>query len=368
MALTFEVTQNNRNKEKDKVTKSKKQDKTPEETPTTSETTEDTAEEKEETAIEKAGATTGVALLDTLSGGNEEFIKNHGAAVLRIAEDLPDGDKLDDIIFNLPEEYADPISNIMQRMNPNRKGIVSSSKQPEFTELRLFQGTGADPNRPENAIPGQFYLSSKENVGPAFEGTVLAIWEGRTMWGDRSDEGGPRMPVCQSMDRIKGSHYGNCDSCPNRPWKDNKPQKCANDVMAFMMMKDLRDIVLVRFQRTSEPAGRQLMKLVKRGRVPWTRWFSITAEARTSQNDKSIRWFVMQVQPLEGEEAKVPKELHPFCDAMCSGAEKDFIYSGIARIYAQAKRVMEDIIDDGEPGMSDDDADYGSMEDAPDDV
>jgi hypothetical protein len=136
--------------------------------------------------------------------------------------------------------------------------------------------------------------------------------------------------------------------------------------MAFMLMKDLKDIVLVRFQRTSEPAGRQLMKLVKRGRVPWVRWFSITSEQRTAANDKSRRWYVMQVQPIEEE--KVPKALHPFCDAMCSAAERDFIYSGIARTYKQAQRVMEDVLEEGQPGMSAEDADYGNMEDAPDDM
>jgi hypothetical protein len=360
MALTSEVTQNKQNKEKHKVTKTKK------ETPTTEEPTQEATEATEETSAGTAIETVGTSkLLALLGNGNDEFIKEHGAQVLRIEQETIDPDKLDDIIFALPEKMADPISNIMQRMNPNRKGIVSSSKQPEFTELRLFQGPGADPNRPDNAIPGQFYLSSKENVGPEFKGTVLAIWEGRTMWGDRADDGAPRMPTCTSMDRKKGSKYGNCESCPNRPWKDNKPQKCANDVVAFMLMQDLKDIVLVRFQRTSEPAGRQLMKLVKRGRTPWQRWYSITTESRTSQNDKSIRWFVMQVQPIE--EVKVPKELHPFCDAMCVSAERTFVYPGISRIYQQAQRIMDDAIDAGEPGMSDTEADYETMEDAPDD-
>lgn len=345
--------------------------KTKKETPNNEETnqeateaTENNAEGTEEgVAIEKYGS----PLLALLADGNDEFVQLHGAQVLRIEKETSDPDKLDDIIFNLPDEMAEPISNIMQRMNPQRKGILSSNTQPEFTELRLFQGPGADPNRPDNAIPGQFYLSSKENVGPKFQGTVLAIWEGRTMWADRSDDGTPRMPLCSSMDRVKGSLYGNCETCPNRPWKDNKVQKCANDVMAFMLMKDLRDIVLVRFQRTSEPAGRQLMKLVRRGRVPWLRWYTITTESRTSQNDKSIRWFVMQVQPVEEE--KVPKELHPFCDAMCSAAERDYIYAGISRIYKRAESVLQEIQNaDGKPGMDDGDTDYGSMDDAPDDV
>lgn len=285
-------------------------------------------------------------LLKVLGENNDMFVARYGEKVLRIEAEKLEDDAIWKIIWDLEDEMQDPLSDIMQRMNTNRKGILSSNNQPEFTELRLFQGTGADPNRPETSIPGQYYLSSNDNVGEKFEGTVLAIWEGRTMWGDRDGDTATRMPVCTSMDREKGSHYGDCANCPFRPWKDNKPNDCANDVMAFMLTKDLKDIVLVRFQRTSEPAGRQLMKLVKRSKVPWQRWFSIMSEKRTSSTDKSRRWYVMQVQVSDGD-AVVPKELHPFCDAMCTSAERDYIYSGLSRIYSQAQRVMADTT----PGM-----------------
>ena len=344
-----------------------KPDSVPEEEPQQEEQTE-TEEANAEALAQTADEFGGSKLLAIYGENNASFVHRYGEKILRIEHEGLNEDKVWDIIWKLPDEMQDPISDIMQRMNPDRKGILSSNTQPEFTELRLFQGTGADPNRPETAIPGQFYMSSKENVGKEFIGAVLAIWEGRTMWGARDGENAVRMPVCTSMDRHKGSHYGDCDTCPNRPWKDGKPNECANDVMAFMLAQNLKDIVLVRFQRTSEPAGRQLMKFVKRGKVPWARWFSIKSEERKSSQDKSRRWYVMQVEPVEGE--TVDSKLHPFCDAMCTLAERDFIYSGIARIYRQAARAMEDFDDEDVPGMTtdSDDEGYGSMEDMPEDM
>lgn len=340
------------------------------------ETAEDSSSEKEdqpekkEDALVPSDAFGNSALLKLLGENNDLFMRQYGEKIIRIDNENFDEDKIWKIIWALPDEMQDPLSDIMQRMNTERKGILSSNSQPEFLELRLFQGTGADPNRPETAIPGQFYLSSKENVGAVFSGTVLTIWEGSTMWGDREGDSAVRMPVCTSMDRKRGSRYGECASCPYRPWKDNRPNDCNNDVMAFMLSKDLKDIVLVRFQRTSEPAGRQLMKLIKRSKVPWQRWFNITSEKRTSSQDKSRRWYVMQVQVAEGDDKIVNPELHPFCDAMCTSAERDFLYSGIARIYRQAQRVMDDE-DDG-PAMtdepSDSDKDLTTMDNAPDDM
>ncbi len=317
----------------------------------------ETPEKEPESAIVPANEFGGSMLLKQLGENNDLFVQQYGEKILRIDKENFDEDKVWEIIWALPDEMQDPLSDIMQRMNTERKGILSSNSQPEFLELRLFQGTGADPNRPETAIPGQFYLSSKENVGTVFSGTVLTIWEGSTMWGDRDGDSAIRMPLCTSMDRKRGSKFGDCESCPYRPWKDNKPNDCNNDVMAFMLSKDMKDIVLVRFQRTSEPAGRQLMKLVKRSKNPWQRWYNITSEKRTSSQDKSRRWYVMQVQAAEGDEQSVDPKLHAFCDAMCTSAERDFLYAGIARIYRQAQRVMEEDADVPSVGVEPDDDD-----------
>jgi len=325
-------------------------------------------ETETETSIEKTGT---ISLATSLGINNELFTERYAKELERVSDELPTQIELQQIIDNLPDDFADGISEIIRRASGKRKGVYSSDDRPDFPELRIYHGTGNDPNRPENQIPGQYYLTTKENIGKEFEGTVIALWSGRTMWGDTEAGDSVRMPICNSMDRKMGSTYGDCEKCFHRPWRDGKQQKCANDVVAFMLSKNLQDIVLVRFQKTSEPAGKQLMKFVKRSMSNWSKWYKITAEARTSKSDTNRRWFVMVVEP-EGE--LVPEALHPFCDAMCSILEYTHVLPGIAATYRQAKEAVEETEEgagsaglvEGDENTGDNKPDYGDMEDAPD--
>jgi len=326
-----------------------------------------------ETALDKPEET---SLAATLGYNNELFMERYAKDVERVASALPTSHDLQKVLDDLPDEMADGISEIIRRASGKRKGVYDADGRPDFPELRIYHGTGNDPNRPENQIPGHYYLTTKENVGPEFEGTVVALWAGRTMWGDADAGDSVRMPICNSMDRKMGSTYGECESCPHRPWKDGQKQKCANDVVAFMLSKNLEDIVLVRFQKTSEPAGKQLLKFVKRSTDNWAKWYRITAEAKTNTADRNRRWYVMVVEP---EEELVPEELHPFCDLMCSMLEYTHVIPGIASVYRQAKEALDDNggpKNEGDGGgsaglITEDDAkggpDYGDMGDAPDD-
>ncbi len=297
------------------------------------------------TMTEEKGTSTEIEVVETgiqsptladLASGNPHpaFASNYGERLKRVVK--PTQGAILQIVKGLPGDIRDKVIDLVKKMNPDRPGLYLSNERPTFTELRLFQGSGNDPNRPENAAVGQFYLTSKTNVGKKFVGTVIALYQGRTMW-PGPDEGA-RTPVCNSMDRKFGSKYGECTTCPNRPWKDGERTNCGNDVVAFMLPKDLSDIVMIRFQRTSVSAGEQLATFIKKDLVLWQRWFEISSEKRTSNNDSSIRWYVMKVDPVEEEE--VPYELTEFIGCLCSMAEHDFIIPGISAIYRQAADSM----------------------------
>jgi hypothetical protein len=328
----------------------------------------ETAHEEQETAIAKP-EDTNVSLAKTLNGSNL-FLDRYMSRIEAVEKDIPDKPAMRAILKALPDEQQEAVAAIMRRMATDKKGIYSSNDRPDYTELRLYQGTGADSNRPETAIPGQFYLTTKENVGKVFEGTVVAIWEGRTMWPDRSGGETSKMPVCISMDRRMGSRFGNCKDCPNLPWRDGKKdQLCSDDVIAFMLPKDLSDIVLVRFSRTSEPAGRQLMRFAKKGGtfgLPWERWYRITS-AEHKDTERSFRWFTLETNVNADE--NVPDDLNDFCEAMCTSAEVAYILPGLARIYQQAEeaRVNSDETPSTET-KSEDTPNYDDMEETPDNV
>jgi hypothetical protein len=333
------------------------------------------------TEIAKA-ATTEITLADKLSRGNSPlFIATYQDRLASVQADLPDKKRINKIIDDLPEEYADKIAGIIRRNMGQRKGIYAAQTRPEMVELRLFHGTGNDPNRPDNMIPGQFYLNSKETVGKQFVGTVIMVYEGRTMWGDKDAGETTRMPICQSMDRNIGSTYGRCEDCPNRPWRDGKTTRCSDDIIAYMLSKDLNDIVLVRFAKTSAKAGQQLIKFIRRTEFNWSKWYVITAEATVNQTDKTQRYFVIQVSPVSSDnedDVYVPETLQPFCHMMCTVVEATSVLPGIAYTYRQSQHLMgpaeapsaTTAKSGGSVGlMTDSDTpDYGEIANAPDDT
>ena len=329
--------------------------------------TEETKETEESTAIEKAKPNA----LSTIGEGDEAFLSLYGSAVERVSVELPTPAAFQEIIDGLPEGYIDDLMGIIQKTMGARKGVYGDSDRPDFPELRIYHGVGNDPNRPDKQIPGEYYLTTKETVGEKFEGAVLAMWGGRTMWGDAEAGESTSMPTCQSMDRKMGSTCGTCETCPHLPWRDGQHQRCADDVVAFMLSRDMKEIVLVRFQKTSEPAGRQLKKFVKRSMQPWSKWFQITSESRTSKQDSNRRWYVMKVEPAK--EPTVPAEIHDFCDAMCTSLEATYILPNIASIYRSGQ--LDDVPDTGAGSvglMSDpvatDDADLNDIDNVPSNV
>jgi hypothetical protein len=337
-----------------------------EETPEVAE--ENTAQEEQDDKLAKT--TSNLPALAQTIDSTDLFVERYLKRIKAVEKDLPGKTTMRDILGALPDEHQEAIAAIMRRMSSEKKGVYSADDRPDYTELRLYQGTGADPNRPDSAVPGTFYLTSKENVGKVFEGTVIAIWQGRTMWPDRDSGSSSRMPVCVSMDRKLGARFGACKDCPNLPFRDGKSTQCSDDVVAFMLTKDLQDIVIVRFSRTSEPAGRQLMRFVKKGMVPWEKWYRITADEHKNK-ESGFRWFTLEVNILENEDGKVDyvdDSLYDFCEAMCTNAEASFILPGLGRIYSQAEEARRDAEDedDGPPVMKPGETpDYDDIDDAP---
>jgi len=339
------------------------------EKPVVTETETPTVEEVDSNPEAIVPAETTSTLAALLGDNNDLFMRYYGENVNRVAKELPSDTALMKIIDAIPDETAaDSISEIIKRISGHRKGVYNTDERPDLPELRIFHGTGNDVNRPENQQPGQFYLTSKENVGKEFIGTVLLVYSGNTMWPPNDSSGGTTRgaPQCISLDRKVGSTYGECKACPNRPWRDGKPNACANDVVAIMLTKNLKDLVIVRFSKTSEAAGRMLMKFAKRGTYPWSKWYKLTLQEEKKERN---RWFKMQVEPVADE--YVPEYLHPFGDAMCTMLEAKQYLPGLASIYRQARETLEENTGNSAgPALAGaapagGTGDYGDMDDVP---
>ena len=275
----------------------------------------------------------------------ENFVREYGQRILSVTRDYKEPEALFELVDALPDEILqkDALYAVLKRLNPERKGIISENTQAFHTDLRLFHGTGNDPNRPEDLLPGEMYFSSGEKVGKEFIGTPIFIWEGRELAEKKApdDDSMPKM-VCYSNDRKVGSHFGECAKCTYMPWRKKAENEekadmfCRNYVNAFMLAQDGKELVLVRFKNTSEGAGRQLLKFAGRTPQLWYRWYSLKTLVQTSETNKKARWYIYVVGSVTGPEGLVPPALSPICDALYCAAGRDYVFPAIARSYANA--------------------------------
>lgn len=340
-------------------------------------------EETKETAL--ATLTPEGETVLALRESSEVFAKEYGKDLEKYAHQMPTLSDFERLVSAIAEneetegaeEMAFACAEIMQQTSGERDGMFSKDDRTEFPELRIFHGSGNDPNRPAKQAVGTLYLNTCEDVGETFVGTVIAIWQGRTMWGSKEAGESTAAPICSSMNRVVGGMFGRCVDCPDKPWRGGQQTRCSDDVVAFMLSKELNRLVLVRFAKTSEPAGRRLFKLLKLCSNMWSKWFEISLE--TKSNDKN-QWYTLKVQPAgKGDDVYTPPIIHPFCQALMSNLSGSYILPGLARNYTQAADAMSGSETSGgtaEPvtaaGMKaaegDDEGNYGSMPAADDDA
>lgn len=309
--------------------------------------------EEEKKEITPAVAQNPQALaLYRLGEDNPKFLEKYRDDIARVQAELPSAKDTQMMLDALPDEMADDLSGLLRKLSGKKAGIYSEDSHVDFSELKLFHGTGNDPNLPKDLPPGHFYMNTQERVGPEFTGLVLALWEGRTNWPEKdSGESTGGLPVCQSMNRIIGNTFGECDKCAHKPWRDGVKQRCADDIGAVMLTKDLKELVIVRFAKTSEPSGKRLRTLVKRNVDIYSKWYSLTTEPKTHPKDKNWRWYVINVTPVPADKGGyVDERLHPFCNTMRIMLEAGLLLPKIADTYASAERnknKVQPILTDG---------------------
>lgn len=276
---------------------------------------------------------TPIASTDNLANlltDNPLFAKTYGGDIVQLTEYLQNVD-LVKLTAALPDAYGVAVKEIFKRLFKKKLGSIGATAT-QMIELRLNHGVGSDPNRPAKMFLGEYYLSDGQIVGPDFTGLVLAVWTGHTMWPSEEESDGKRgNPLCSSMDRIVGSSFGECATCFHRPWKSKAERSnCAQDVVIVMLRDNLQDIALVRFSKTSTPAGASIYSKVNNDKELWSRWFKLTA-AKKDNKIKNTQYHVMISEAV----GMVDTALYPAVELLSIFFNSKIVYPGLASIYRQ---------------------------------
>jgi len=298
-----------------------------------------------------------------LEGAVPEFLENYRGELKRLDEDLPSKTQMQQILLDLPEHLQEKMMNIYRTMSGKKRGAIGGEQNDTtFLQLRLYHGVGSDPMRPEDLPVGNFYSSAGIDFGKEVICTPLAYTKGRALLGDRNRGEDTSRPICSSWDRKMGNTYGKCENCPYRPWKDGQPNRCSNDILFYLLDKDLTGIYTLRFSKTSESGGRQLAKLAGTTMDMWSRWYRVYAE-KTKSSDGKQEYRVLKASPYTGgdNDGFIPEALDPVCAMLCDNIVAKTILPRIHTMYQDGVKAQAEE-DEGFSATPEESEDFGKVD------
>lgn len=302
-------------------------------------------------------------------------------SLLESTEPVGDGE-LAAYVEQLPDAAQQAFSDMLDRMNPIKPGMVVAESRFEIPAAKLYHGVGDDPGRPASAPVGCVYTNEgrilvafdKQNARNAgckttFEAAVLSIQETRSWWKPRNNpkfvlppgvDADSKAPICTSHDRKRGGRFGDCVACPHRPYANGKynDSGCADDYRLYFIMKDFSGIFEMTLKGKSVAAAiRPLQRRIKAMSTPWDIWFEFGLKEEKNEQGK---WFSLTAQPFTDDKNPqfVPLtdvEKH-VCNALSRQIINEVYLPKLESVYRGAKPVaeqaanMDSMIANSEPG------------------
>lgn len=307
----------------------------------------------------EAAPATSTAIVPAVPEVTSEFAQRKALA-MRLPEEVrpralmlkrPNPAELMEIVMKLPESMQEAMMMLVSKTNPEKQGLHSSSNGFQATALKVYHGTGNDPVRPRQTIPGQYYAADSTVIGEKFNAVPLAIYEGQILWPPKdAGEKESKAPICVSVDRRMGSKYGSCLTCPLAPEHRQYTQGgCMREITVYLLDDKLTSIYELKFSKTSEGAGRALMGVMKKSNQLWDRWFTFDLKERV---EKDKKWYVINSGPLaDAAKVNTPTTYHPLFTALSKIIDSDIYYAQMANIYDRSKN-SPDAAAPGAPGAA----------------
>ena len=265
---------------------------------------------------------------------------------LKMMDERPTQEELIATVDMLPAEYQSKVMDIIRRANPKKPGMHMAKTGFVPIEVKMNQGVGSDPARPSKSVPGDLYTSDSRMLDNKIDGLVIGVFEGRVLWPEK--DSGDKAPICVSMDRKKGSKYGNCSTCYYEK-KLTKDGGCALGVTVYFVDREMTGIYRLQFNKTSFGAGAGLTRVLSQFEKPWARWVRFETQER-KEGDR--RWFVIKAMPIS--DSKNPSmeypaaTLDPLLVSLSSIIDYDVYFPAVVDTYERSKNAEPSTATGGE--------------------
>ena len=290
------------------------------------------------------------------------------------ASPAPEEGELTAMVENLPQDQRENFEILIESLNPVREGFVSSRADFRIPKAALYHGVGDDPARPAAAPVGSVYTADglvlaawdknqarQLKIGQTFEAAIILIEETRTlkMPRDKSKPLPPdidpdsKAPICYSLDRQRGSRYGACAACPNRPYANGKwaPDSCTNDARIYFVLRGFKGIYSISVKGASMKKSVQVIQRQK-GR-PWDVWYDI---GLSEEKNELGRWFSLTATPHATDAAPqgelTTQEERGVFRTLSRTVLHESYRSDLQRIYSQPEATVTEAHADSSADMS----------------
>jgi hypothetical protein len=196
----------------------------------------------------------------------------------------------------LPEATRKSLLALVALASPNKPGMEEVSSAWKVARINIAQPTTRSEAKPDSARPGDLYTTAGQQLEKPWAGIPLYFFEENINFPD-----GGKNPVCQAPDGKLGSPFGKCLDCPHLPFGkqnggrgDQKKTDCQSNIVCVMLAKDMSQVYLVQFGKTSRKAGSALLSLAGQQAHVWKQSYILNTEKKT--NDVGL-YYIYKVEP-----------------------------------------------------------------------
>jgi hypothetical protein len=196
----------------------------------------------------------------------------------------------------VPEDTRKKLMALVALASPNKEGLEEMITAWRLPRIMIAQPTTRSEAKPESCPPGGLYTTAGTLLEKPWAGIPLYFFEENINFPD-----GGKNPVCQAPDGKLGSPFGKCLECPHLPFGkqnggrgDQKKTDCQSNIVCVMLAKDLSNVYLVQFGKTSRKAGSALLSLAGQQSQVWKQSYVLNTEKKT--NEVGL-YYIYKVEP-----------------------------------------------------------------------
>lgn len=185
----------------------------------------------------------------------------------------------------LPADIQKAVMVLVDSAGQVKPGMEEVTTRWRIPRIQIAQATSTTAAKPDSAKNGDLFTTAGKVLEKPFPFIPFHFSQENIMF-----PMGAKAPSCQAPDAKLGSPFGECQKCPHLPFGmqnggkgDQKKTECQNQIVVVALSRDLTQVYMIQFSKTSRGAGSALQSLAGQMPVPWQQSYLLETEKGNSE-------------------------------------------------------------------------------------